>query len=427
MMKLNPRSPLDLDIVKLTGGLLVFLHFIYGLIFYYFIPQTFESCHYRLSYILVSIPLIAVDYWPMILRRFLILYWHICLMYSITFASACLTLLNDFSTLWMMSNTIVLFTLNVLIDSLKLLVLNLLVGVLLAIACHSYVTKAVIIINDAGEFFMLPAVFFGIAIAHFIKMKGVAAVGKNAVLKSLAASIAHEMRNPLAQIHNNLYLIEEMQKQQDLSSRTTPFVEERIDHARKIVRNGLQLIDITMVAICENPVDPLSFKRLSSRLLVEETVDDYAYEEAAHAQLISVKGNNFWFMGDPIMFKYILYNLIQNAIWFVKTIPNATISITIIPNADGISAIEVLDTGPGIADEVLPQIFDSFFTEGKIGGTGLGLSYCKRTMKAFGGDICCRSVLGEYTAFTLLFPRLSAPDGMSIDKKSLRWARDIKP
>lgn len=417
MMKLNHRYPLDLDIVKLTGRLLVFLHFIYALIFYYVIPQRFESCHWRLSYILVSIPLIAVDYWPKALHRLLILYWHIFLIYSITFASAYLTLRNEFSTLWTMSDVIILFTLNILIDSLKLLVLNLLVGVLLAIACHSYVTNEVIIVNDVGAFFMLPGIFICSVIAHFIKMKGVAALQKNAVLKSLAGSIAHEMRNPLAQIHNNLYLIEEMQKQQDLSSRTTPIVEEHIDHARKIVRNGLQLIDITMDAIREQPIDPLSFKLLASRQLVEEIVDDYAYEEAVHAQLISVKGGDFWFMGDLVMFKYILYNLIQNAIWFVKTIPDATISITIMPNTDGISAIEVLDTGPGIADELLPQVFDSFFTEGKIGGTGLGLSYCKRTMKAFGGDICCRSVLGEYTAFTLLFPRLSAQDAMSIDKK----------
>ena len=353
----------------------------------------------------------------MILRRFLIVYWHFFLMYSWTFAGAYLTLRNDFSTLWMMSDTIVLFTLNVLIDSLKLLALNLLVGVLLAIACHSYVTNEVIIINDVGAFFMLPGLFFCSMIAHFIKMKGVAALEKNSALKSLAGSIAHEMRNPLAQIHNNLYLIEEMQKQQDSSGHTTPIVEEHIDHARKIVHSGFQLIDITMDTIRENPVDPLSFKLLSSRQLVEETVDDYAYEVAAHAQLISVKGGDFWFMGDLVMFKYILYNLIQNAIWFVKTIPDATISITIIPNADGIAAIEVLDTGPGIADELLPLVFDSFFTEGKIGGTGLGLPYCKRTMKAFGGDICCRSVLGEYTAFTLSFPRLSAQDAMSIDKK----------
>ena len=420
MLKLGPRYPLDLDMIKLTGRMIIFIHFFYYLLFYYVVPQPFESGHWRLSYILVSVPLIAVDYWPKVLHRLLILYWHIVLIYSITFAGVYLTLRNEFSTVYMMADVMILFTSNVLIDSLKLLALNLLVGVLLAIACHSYVTNEVIIINDVGAFFMLPGLFICSMIAHFIKMKGVAALEKNAVLKSLAGSIAHEMRNPLAQIHNNLYLIEELQKQQDYSGHTTPIVEEHIDHARKIVRNGLQLIDITMDAIREQPIDPLSFKLLASRQLVDEIVDDYAYEEAAHAQLISVKGHNFWFMGDPIMFKYVLYNLIQNAIWFVKTIPDATISITIMPNADDICAIEVLDTGPGIANELLPQVFDSFFTDGKIGGTGLGLSYCKRTMKAFGGDICCRSVLGEYTAFTLLFPRLSVPDGMSIDKKSLR-------
>lgn len=417
MLKLDLKYPLDLDMIKLTGRMLIFIHFIYYLLFYYVVPQPFENCHWRLSYILVSVPLIAVDYWPKVLHRLLILYWHIVLIYSITFAGVYLTLRNEFSTVYMMTDVIMLITLNVLIDSLELLVLNLLVGVLLAIACHSYVTNEVIIVNDVGAFFMLPGMLISSVLSNFIKMKGFTAMEKNAVLKSLAGSIAHEMRNPLAQIHNNLYLIEEMQKQQDLSSRTTPFVEEHIDHARKIVHSGFQLIDITMDAIRENPVDPLSFKLLSSRQLVDETVDDYAYEVAAHAQLISVKGGDFWFMGDLVMFKYILYNLIQNAIWFVKTIPDATISITIIPNADGISAIEVLDTGPGIADELLLQVFDSFFTEGKIGGTGLSLSYCKRTMKAIGGDICCRSVLGEYTAFTLLFPRLSAQDAMSIDKK----------
>lgn len=417
MLKLDLKYPLDLDMIKLTGRMLIFIHFIYYLLFYYVVPQPFENCHWRLSYILVSVPLIAVDYWPKVLHRLLILYWHIVLIYSITFAGVYLTLRNEFSTVYMMTDVIMLITLNVLIDSLELLVLNLLVGVLLAIACHSYVTNEVIIVNDVGAFFMLPGMLISSVLSNFIKMKGFTAMEKNAVLKSLAGSIAHEMRNPLAQIHNNLYLIEEMQKQQDSAGHTSPIVEEHIDHARKIIHSGFQLIDITMDAIREQPIDPLSFKLLSSRQLVDETVDDYAYEVVAHAQLISVKGGDFWFMGDLVMFKYVLYNLIQNAIWFVKTIPDTTISITIIPNADGISAIEVLDTGLGIADELLPQVFDSFFTEGKMGGTGLGLSYCKRTMKAFGGDITCRSVLGEYTAFTLSFPRLSAQDAMSIDKK----------
>jgi len=68
--------------------------------------------------------------------------------------------------------------------------------------------------------------------------------------------------------------------------------------------------------------------------------------------------------------------------------------------------LEVRDTGPGIEAESLPKIFDSFYTVGKLGGTGLGLPYCKRSMEALGGSIRCESVLGEYTAFILSFPEV---------------------
>ncbi len=416
-MKLSPRYPLDNDVVKLTGCITFCSHCIYYCVWVYVIPQTFDSFCWRLSYSLASVPIIIIDYWPKVLRRLLIVYWHLFLTYSLTFAGAYLTLRNEFSTMWMMTDVMLLFTLTVLIDDLELLFLNLFFGVGLAITYHGFITSDEIIITDIAAFSLLPVMFACSTLANFTKKKGLAALEKNAALKSLAGSIAHEMRNPLAQIHDNLYLIEELQIQQDSSRRTIPDLKNHIDNARKIVHSGLQVIDITMDAIREKPVDPSTFTLLSSRLLVDESVGDYAYEGTDHAELISITGGNFWFMGDPVMFKYILYNLIQNAIWFVKTIPGATISITIIPDANGVSAIEVLDTGPGIADELLPQVFDSFFTEGKIGGTGLGLSYCKRTMKSFGGDICCRSVLGEYTAFTLLFPCFSPPDGIAIDKK----------
>jgi signal transduction histidine kinase len=69
----------------------------------------------------------------------------------------------------------------------------------------------------------------------------------------------------------------------------------------------------------------------------------------------------------------------------------------------------VRDTGPGIAPENLPKLFDNFYTSGKSGGTGLGLAYCKRTMQALDGDIYCQSKLGEHTAFRLSFPDLAVP------------------
>ena len=118
---------------------------------------------------------------------------------------------------------------------------------------------------------------------------------------------------------------------------------------------------------------------------------------------VSYKGDDFKLHADPVMLKYVLYNLIGNALYYVKTLPDAEIVISLLPDTN---QIEVRDTGQGIEPEALPKLFDSFYTSGKQGGTGLGLSYCKRTMQALGGDIHCESELGEYTAFILSFPKV---------------------
>ncbi len=59
------------------------------------------------------------------------------------------------------------------------------------------------------------------------------------------------------------------------------------------------------------------------------------------------------------------------------------------------------DNWIGIPKDKLESIFDSFFTSNKKGGTGLGLPFCKRVMKAFGVDISCKSKEGEFTEFFL--------------------------
>ena len=61
------------------------------------------------------------------------------------------------------------------------------------------------------------------------------------------------------------------------------------------------------------------------------------------------------------------------------------------------------DTAEGIPSELLEKIFDGFFTT-KSDGTGAGLTFCKRTLVSFGGDMDCKSVYGEYTRFILSLP-----------------------
>ncbi|MDN3683460.1 response regulator [Vibrio sinaloensis] len=93
----------------------------------------------------------------------------------------------------------------------------------------------------------------------------------------------------------------------------------------------------------------------------------------------------------------------RNAVYYFDSYPESCIEIRTDAN-DYENLIIIRDTGPGIPQELLGRIFDDFFSHNKSGGSGLGLGYCQRVMKSFGGAIRCRSVYGEFTEFTLAFP-----------------------
>jgi len=77
---------------------------------------------------------------------------------------------------------------------------------------------------------------------------------------------------------------------------------------------------------------------------------------------------------------------------------------------DGEARIQVIDTGPGIPEKVLPRIFEPFFTtkgtakRGESRGTGLGLAICREIMAHHRGRIDVESTLGKGTTFTLHLP-----------------------
>jgi len=218
------------------------------------------------------------------------------------------------------------------------------------------------------------------------------------LLRGLAASIAHEMRNPLAQLHGSLQMIEQKLCEIDQAKSVVSF-----NHAYRVIDQALHQIDITLDSIMDKPINYQNFSLLSAQTLIAEAIAEYAYEHVDQAKSISVIGADFNMVAEPVMFKYVIFNLLQNALWFSKTLPNGQIEITLKTAADK-NLIEVRDNGPGIAADAIPKLFDNFYTYGKQGGTGLGLFYCKRAMLAFGGDITCESELGQYTAFTLAFP-----------------------
>jgi signal transduction histidine kinase len=103
---------------------------------------------------------------------------------------------------------------------------------------------------------------------------------------------------------------------------------------------------------------------------------------------------------DRIKIQRVLDNHIRNAI---EAMPEGgVLSIKAYKSGDEM-VIKIADTGIGIPKEILPKLFETFVTT-KPQGMGLGLTFCKRTVEAHGGEITVDSEEGDGTTFTLKFP-----------------------
>lgn len=109
-------------------------------------------------------------------------------------------------------------------------------------------------------------------------------------------------------------------------------------------------------------------------------------------------------LGDPEHLERVLLNLVENAVKYAR----GTITVTGRRTPSG-GQIEVIDTGPGIAAEHLPRLFERFYRVDRgrsreSGGTGLGLAIVKRLVEDMGGTVEVDSKVGEGTRFTVRLP-----------------------
>lgn len=113
---------------------------------------------------------------------------------------------------------------------------------------------------------------------------------------------------------------------------------------------------------------------------------------------------NFSFMGNEVLFEHIFFNLFNNAFYQIRSVDKGQIKIAL-SVGEFRNYIFFTDTSTGIKEEILPYIFNEFFST-YSNRIGLGLSYCRNIMKKFQGNIYCESKEGEYTTFKLEFPKI---------------------
>ena len=135
-----------------------------------------------------------------------------------------------------------------------------------------------------------------------------------------------------------------------------------------------------------------------------------AGEKGVQFQVANNIDGHLKYKGDPVRVRQIILNLCSNAVKFTEE-GMVRIDIAKGTRENGIENIKVIvtDTGIGISNDKIVQIFDKFVQADssinrKYGGTGLGLAITKTLTEAMGGTIDVKSKMGEGSVFTVTLP-----------------------
>ncbi|PMJ99814.1 hybrid sensor histidine kinase/response regulator [Vibrio sp. 10N.261.55.A7] len=231
--------------------------------------------------------------------------------------------------------------------------------------------------------------------------------------QALANTIAHEMRNPLAQV---LIHFEALRKNIDQGA-PVQVIEQEIDKGKDSVERGKQLIDIILREVNSASLDDEPSSPYDIESLLETALNQYGFENAQQRSRVHLRiDSHFEVKVNETLFNFVIFNLLRNAIYYFDSYPDSQIEINV-SQIDNQNTVTIRDTGPGIPEKIQSRIFNDFFSHNKSGGSGLGLSYCQRVMTSFGGAIQCISKPGEYTEFQLIFPYVSpSSTGNAIEK-----------
>ncbi|NTU90779.1 MAG: response regulator [Chlorobiaceae bacterium] len=398
-------------------------HFSFYFIFKYVFHLPYENFALRMLAVTLCLCALLKPKLSEKQQQYFPIYWHFMLIFVLPFIFTTNLLMNNFHELWLYWEIFMVFVLIMFVPNWLLFLLDLIIGVLGAIAFYVLSAPQV----PLEPHFNIPlwslVILFSIVAGYMFSFSNWQSMKaeerrkaeeKNLALEALAGGIAHEMRNPLGQISHNLdeILQELLPNRLDHSGDSTQLAElaktirQRVAQAQTAVNRGLHIIDMTLENFRGEDLFRHNFSSLSAAAATRKAIDEYGYASEEERHKIMLQGeNDFIFRGDENSYLFVLYNLFLNALHVLRERPDGKIEIRFETGSD-VNRVIVRDNGPGIPSEILNRIFDPFFTSGKKGGTGLGLAFCRRVMRSFGGDILCSSEFGKFTEFTLTFPVL---------------------
>jgi signal transduction histidine kinase len=224
-------------------------------------------------------------------------------------------------------------------------------------------------------------------------------------LGELAAGMAHELNQPLTAVLANTQAAQRL-LQEDPPELTT--ARDAMLQAAAQARRAADVVGRLRQAVerpdrsgQHQPVAAVEAVRRALYLLEPECQRREVVPVLDATQAVTV-------LADPVALDQIVHNLILNALQALEQVPPAQRRLTLTVSSQGARAdISVADSGPGIAPEVLPRLFEPFFST-REGGLGLGLSLCETLAQGMGGALSAANAPQGGAVFRLQLPLATA-------------------
>jgi signal transduction histidine kinase len=221
------------------------------------------------------------------------------------------------------------------------------------------------------------------------------------------ATLAHELRNPLAPIRTGLHVLGEMPGDSPQAVRMRGVMQRQL---LQLVRLVDELLDVSRISTGKVV---LQRERLDLRAMVVTALEacQPAIENAGHDVRSTLPDHPVWVIGDETRLVQAIGNLVTNACKY--TPDHGVISVTL-QVAGGEAVLRITDNGVGIPPALLDNVFDLFTQVNRTldraqGGLGIGLSLVRRLLTLHGGSIEAASEgLDRGSTFTLRLPTASA-------------------
>ncbi len=229
-------------------------------------------------------------------------------------------------------------------------------------------------------------------------------------LRAFVANASHELRTPLTVVKLRTEALREgALEEPDVATRFLNEIETEVD---RLVRMVNDLLDLSRMEAGMVPAErtPLNLGAIANE--VRETFSIRASRAEVSLEL-DVEAGLPKIMGNEDQVRRVLYNLVENAIKYTPN--NGCVEMLLRPGPKENSVrFLVRDTGPGIAPEHLPHVFERFYRAettvsrpGVARGSGLGLAIAKSIVETHGGEIGVSSQMGNGTTFWADFPAVT--------------------